>query len=59
MFVNTTLIQSFARYMAVVWPFSWLLANRRGPVFEVVGLAGFAGLFVIYAVLNFTQALAP
>jgi hypothetical protein len=59
MFVNTTLIQSIARYMAVAWPFGWILANRRGPTFELVGIAGFAALFVVFAVLNFSQALAP
>jgi hypothetical protein len=59
MFLNATLIQSFARYMAVVWPFSWVFANRRAAWFQLTGLAAFAGLFVIYAVLNFTQALAP
>jgi len=59
MLLNGSLLQSFARYMAVVWPFSWVLANRRGPIFELVGLAGFAALFAIYAMLHFTQALAP
>lgn len=59
MFANATLIQSFARYMAVAWPFSWILANRRAPAFELAGVAGVAALFVVFAVLNFTQALAP
>jgi hypothetical protein len=59
MFMNTTLIQSFARYMAVVWPFSWVLASRRGRTFELVGVSALGGLFVVFAVLHFTQALAP
>lgn len=59
MFVNTTLLQSFARYMAVIWPFSWVLSSRRGRTFELAGVAGVAALFVVFAVLNFTQALAP
>ena len=59
MFFNATLLQSSARYLAVVWPFAWALANRRGPTFQLVGLAGFAALFGIYGMLNFTQALAP
>jgi hypothetical protein len=59
MFMNTTLIQSFARYMAVVWPFSWIIASRRGRTFELIGLAGFSALFVVFAILHFTQALAP
>ena len=52
-------LQSSARYLAVAWPFAWTLANRRAAWFELVGVAGFATLFVIHAVLHFTQALAP
>jgi MFS family permease len=59
MFVNATLLQSIARYMAVVWPFAWVLANRRGSTFQLVGLPASAALFAVYAMLNFTQALAP
>lgn len=57
--VASTRLQSTGRFLAVAWPFSWTLANRRAEWFEVAGLAGFACLFVIYAFLNFTQALAP
>lgn len=52
-------LQSIGRYLVVAWPFSWTLASRRAAWFELVGLAGFAALFVIHAVLHFTQALAP
>lgn len=52
-------LQSIGRYLVVAWPFSWTLANRRAAWFELVGLAAFAALFVIHAVLHFTQALAP
>lgn len=52
-------LQSSARYLAVAWPFAWLLGNRRAAWFELVGLATFAVLFVIHAMLHFTQALAP
>lgn len=52
-------LQSMGRFLAVAWPFSWALANRRAAWFELAGLAAFAALFVVYAVLNFTQALAP
>lgn len=52
-------LQSIGRYVAVAWPFSWTLANRRAAWFEVVGLAAFAALFVVHTVLHFTQALAP
>ena len=52
-------LQSIGRYIVVAWPFSWTLANRRAAWFELVGLAAFGALFVIHAVLHFTQALAP
>jgi len=52
-------LQSVGRYLVVAWPFSWALASRRAGWFELVGLAAFAALFVIHAVLHFTQALAP
>lgn len=52
-------LQSLPRYMAVVWPWSWMLAKRRAPWFELIGLAAFGALFVVMAVLNFTQTLAP
>jgi hypothetical protein len=57
--VTTGRLQSVARYLAVAWPFSWTLAKRHSAWFELVGLAAFAALFVIHAVLHFTQALAP
>ena len=52
-------LQSIGRYLAVAWPFDWILASRRAAWFEPTGLAAFAALFVIHAVLHFTQALAP
>jgi len=52
-------LQSGARYFAVAWPFAWVLAGRRAAWFELLGLAGFASLFVMHAFLHFTQALAP
>jgi hypothetical protein len=52
-------LQSVARYLAVAWPFAWFLGNRRAAWFELVGLATFAALFVVHAILHFTQALAP
>jgi hypothetical protein len=52
-------LQSMGRYLAVAWPFDWLLANRRAAWFELVGLAAFGALFAIHAMLHFTQALAP
>jgi len=52
-------LQSIARYLAVAWPFAWILANRRAAWFQLTGLAAFVGLFVVHAMLHFTQALAP
>ena len=52
-------LQSIGRYLAVAWPFSWTLANRRAAWFELAGLGAFGALFVVLAVLHFTQALAP
>jgi hypothetical protein len=57
--VASTRLISTARFLAVAWPFDWILANRRAAWFELTGLAAFVALFVIHAVLHFTQALAP
>jgi len=55
----TLRLNSSARFMASVWPFAWILAKRRSPLFELLGLSAFAMLFVIYGFLNFSQTLAP
>ncbi len=52
-------IQSDARYLAVGWPFAWLLANRKGSFTGDLAVAISAGLFVLFAFLHVTQALAP
>jgi len=52
-------LQSVARYLAVVWPFAWVLANRRPAWFRDAWPVTSAGLFTLHAVLHFTQALAP
>jgi hypothetical protein len=52
-------LQSIDSYLGLAWAFSWWLASRRAPWFELVGLAAFGALFVVHAVLHFTQALAP
>ena len=57
--VATGRVQSIARYLAVAWPFAWTLSRRRAAWFELLGMAAFAALFVIEAMLHFTQALAP
>ena len=51
-------LQSVARYLAVAWPFAWVLAKRRGWFADVWPYVT-AGLFAISAVAHFTQALAP
>lgn len=56
--VGSLRLLSVARYLAVVWPFSWLLAGRGGWV-PVLWPAVSGTLFALHAVLNFTQALAP
>jgi hypothetical protein len=55
----STRLMSTARFLAVAWPFDWILANRRAAWFELTGMAAFGALFVIHGVLHFTQALAP
>lgn len=49
---------SVGRYLAVVWPFSWVLA-RRGGWMPLLWPAVSGSLFTLHAVLNFTQTLAP
>jgi hypothetical protein len=49
---------SVGRYLAVVWPFSWILA-RRGGWMPVLWPAVSGALFSLHALLNFTQTLAP
>jgi hypothetical protein len=50
---------SSARFMAVTWPFAWVLARRGGAWFRLAGLPAAATLFVLFAVLNFTQTISP
>ena len=57
--LNRTLLFSINRYMAVVWPFSWVLASRRAAWFQATALGALGVLFTLFAVLNMTQALAP
>jgi hypothetical protein len=57
--LNRTLLFSMNRYMAVVWPFSWVLANRHAAWFQATALGALGVLFTLFAVLNITQALAP
>ncbi len=49
---------SVGRYVAVVWPFSWLLAGR-GRLTRMLWPAISGALFSLYALLHFAHALAP
>lgn len=51
-------LQSVGRYLAVAFPFAWVLANRRASWFRTAWPVVSAGLFVIHALLHFTT-LAP
>jgi hypothetical protein len=52
-------LQSVARYLAVAWPFAWILAGRRAAWFSDAWPYLTAGLFTLHALVHFTQALAP
>jgi hypothetical protein len=51
-------LQSVGRYLAVAFPFTWVLANRRAPWFRTAWPVVSTGLFAIHALLHFTT-LAP
>ena len=53
------LMQSAPRYLAVAWPFTWVLANRRSRVGMALALAGFALLQVVFLWLHFTWSVPP
>jgi hypothetical protein len=52
-------LQSVARYIAVAWPFAWVLANRKAAWFRDTWPFITAGLFTLHTFLHFTQAMAP
>jgi hypothetical protein len=52
-------LQSVARYVAVAWPFAWVLASRHAAWFREAWPFITAGLFTLHAFLHFTQAMAP
>ena len=49
---------SVGRYLAVVWPFSWLIAGRARYV-SILWPVISGAFFCLYALLHFTQILAP
>ena len=50
---------SAPRYLAVGWPFDWVLASRRSRIGTVVVLVTFATLQVLFLWLAFAWLLAP
>jgi Dolichyl-phosphate-mannose-protein mannosyltransferase len=50
---------SAPRYLAIGWPFSTWLGGRRSIAFQVAWPIIWAGLFAVFAFLNFTTQLAP
>jgi hypothetical protein len=53
------LLQSSPRYLAVVWPFSWVLANRQSRIGRATVLTGFTVLQVVFLWLHFTWTAPP
>jgi len=52
-------LQSAPRYLAVAWPFDWVLAGRASRVGRGIVLAAFAGLQVVTLWLAFTWQVPP
>jgi hypothetical protein len=52
-------LQSAPRYLAVAWPFDWVLASRASRVGRGIILAGFLVTHVVALWLAFTWVLAP
>lgn len=52
-------LQSAPRYLAIAWPFDWVLANRRSRIGRAVVLVVFGVSHVIALWLTFTWTLAP
>jgi hypothetical protein len=52
-------LQSAPRYLAVAWPFDWVLANRRSVLGRRVLLGAFAAGQVVVAWLAFTWQAPP
>ena len=52
-------LQSSTRYLAVAWPFAWVLANRRSRLGRSAALIIFAVGQVVLLWLAFTWRLAP
>jgi hypothetical protein len=51
-------IVSLPRYLAVLWPFSWLFTARRSQAFKAVALGFFVFAYAGFAFLDFTTLLA-
>jgi Mannosyltransferase (PIG-V) len=55
----TVRIVSTPRWLAVLWPFAWVMVSRRSRAFIVGGLIAFTAAYATFAFLNFTTVLAP
>jgi mannosyltransferase PIG-V len=55
----TLRIVSTPRWLAVLWPFAWVMVSRRSRLFIGSSLAAFTATYAAFAFLNFTTLLAP
>ncbi len=52
-------LQSDLRYLAIGWPFAWVVVTRLGGIRRDMSVLVAGGVFVLFAFLNLSQALAP
>lgn len=52
-------LMSTARFLAVAWPFDWVLANRRSTWVHIMTPVAFIAVQVVLAWMAFTWELAP
>ena len=52
-------LTSAPRYLAVAWPFTWLLANRRSRAGRAAVLVGSTVVQVVFLWLHFTWSVSP
>jgi hypothetical protein len=55
----TVRIVSTPRWLAVLWPFAWVMVSRRSRLFIGAGLAALTVTYTLFAFLHFTTLLAP
>jgi hypothetical protein len=52
-------LQSDLRYLVIGWPFAWVIASRLRGFGRDLWAVSLGGLYVLFALLNVTQTLAP